>query len=137
MSDLQQSDPKDASVVARFEEAVGRYADRTAVRSVAQELTYSALNRAANRIAHAILRQCVEGESPVALLLNSGAPMVCAILAALKAGKIYVPLDATHPRARIAAILRQTQGCLLVTDAANLPLAESLLESTPAPRAGP
>ena len=55
--------------------------------------------------------------------------MVCAILAGLKAGKIYVPLDATHPRARIAAILRETQGCLLVTDAANLPLAESLLES--------
>ena len=129
MSDLQRGDPASSSVPARFEEAVDRYPDRTAIRSASQELTYRALNRAANGIAHAILRQCGEGESPVALLLNSGAPMVCAILAVLKAGKIYVPLDATHPRARIAAILRQTQGCLLVTDAANLPLAESLLEN--------
>ena len=129
MSDLQRGDPASSSVPARFEEAVDRYPDRTAIRSASQELTYRVLNRAANGIAHAILRQCGEGESPVALLLNSGAPMVCAILAVLKAGKIYVPLDATHPRARIAAILRQTQGCLLVTDAANLPLAESLLEN--------
>ena len=129
MSDRQRGDPTGSSVPACFEETAGRYPDRPAVRSTSQELTYRALNRAANRIAHAILQQCGEGEAPVALLLNCDAAMVCAILAGLKAGKTYVPLDATHPRARIAAILRETQARLLITDAANLPLAESLPES--------
>ena len=56
-----------------------------------------ALNEAANRVAHAILAQRGTTEEPIALLLEHDAPMLSAMVGALKAGKIYVPLDRSHP----------------------------------------
>src|SRR6266545_2434933 len=61
------------SVPERFEQQVARYPDRLAVRDRRQQLTYTELNAAANRIAHALLAQCGEGEEPIALLFEPGA----------------------------------------------------------------
>ena len=87
------------SIPARFEQQVQRYPDRQALRSGHQTLTYEALNRTANRLAHAILAQRPGGKEPVALLLEHGIPMITGMLGTLKAGKIYVPLDPSFRRA--------------------------------------
>src|SRR5438309_1898049 len=73
------------SVPARFERQVRRYPDRLAVRSRAHRFTYTELNEAANRMAHAILERRGEDEEPVALLLDQGAPVIAAIMGVLKA----------------------------------------------------
>jgi amino acid adenylation domain-containing protein/non-ribosomal peptide synthase protein (TIGR01720 family)/FkbM family methyltransferase len=114
------------SVPARFEQQVRRFPDQLAIKSQRQELTYRELNAAANRVAHAILAQRGEGEEPVALFLEHGAPVLVAILGTLKAGKIYVPLDPSYPRARLAAMLDDCQARLILVDNGTLPLADPL-----------
>jgi amino acid adenylation domain-containing protein len=116
------------SIPNRFEQQVRRYPNRLAVKTRGHELTYDALNRAANRVAQAILAQRADGEVPVALLLDTDAPMIAAILGVLKAGKIYVPLDPALPYARMAYILENSQAGLIVTDNGNRPLARELAQ---------
>ena len=117
MNDIEQSIP------ARFEEIVREYPYRIAVKTDSHELTYDALNRAANRVARAILQKRGKGEEPVALLLEKNAPMIAAILGILKAGKIYMPVDPSYPRTRINAMLEDSEAGLIVTNNRNLALA--------------
>jgi amino acid adenylation domain-containing protein len=85
-------------------------------------LTYKDLNRAANRIAHAILSKDGNQDEPVALLLGKEA-LPAAILGVLKTGKIYVILNSSFPPARVSFILRNSRTGLLVTDRDHLSLA--------------
>lgn len=82
----------EGSVTARFERQVRMHGLRVAVKTAAGTLTYDALNRVANRIAHAILARRGPESEPTALLLDHGAPMVAGLLGVLKAAKFYVPL---------------------------------------------
>src|SRR6185436_13854730 len=81
------------SIGARFEAQARRGPDRLAVKHGATAWTYAQLDAAANRVARAILAARGPGAEPVGLVLEQGAWLVAAILGALKAGKIYVPLD--------------------------------------------
>lgn len=114
------------SVPACFEAAAARYPDRPAVQRQDQVFTYDALNRAANRLAHAILAERGPCPEPVTILLEQSPAAIIAILGILKAGKIYVPLDRSHPPARQAIILDDSQATLLVTNRRNLAAAEAL-----------
>jgi amino acid adenylation domain-containing protein len=108
------------SIPSRFEQQAGRYPDRVAVQTESEQLTYSELNRAANRIAHAILERRGAGPEQVILLLEQGIPAVAVILGILKSGKTYVPLDPSLPHARLSYIAGQSQAGLLVTNGRNL-----------------
>jgi amino acid adenylation domain-containing protein len=110
------------SIPARFEQQVRRDPDRLAVKARSHALTYDGLNRAANRVARALLAQRAGGEEPVALLLDHGAPMIVAILGVLKAGRIYMPLDPSYPPARINYMLEDSRANLIIADEKNLPL---------------
>jgi amino acid adenylation domain-containing protein len=114
------------SVPSRFEDIVRRYPARLALKSGAQALTYDELNRSANRLARAVLEQHEEGEKPVALLLEHSASAILAILAVLKAGKFYLPLDPTYPVPRLAGILSDSQTSLIISDRPHLSLAEEI-----------
>lgn len=114
------------SIPERFEQIARRYPGRLAVKTTQCALTYEELNKAANRIARAILSRCEQGAEPIALLLEQGAPVIAAILGALKAGKIYVPLDPSYPHARIAYMLEDSQAALVVTNNRQLPLAKAV-----------
>jgi amino acid adenylation domain-containing protein len=109
-------DDVEQSIAARFEQQVRRHPDRLAVRTAQDTWTYDALNRRANRIAHAILERDRSGRTPVALLLEQGAPLVAAILAVFKAGKILVGLDPAHPPARLAGFVEEAQPTCMVTN---------------------
>ncbi|MST95141.1 MAG: amino acid adenylation domain-containing protein, partial [Pedosphaera sp.] len=114
------------SLAARFEKTVARFPERLAVKSGATAWTYRELNRRANRIAHAILERLGKRSEPVCLMMEQGAPLLAAILGVLKAGKFYVPLDATHPVARLRQMVASAEARLVVTDTANLRLASEL-----------
>jgi amino acid adenylation domain-containing protein len=116
------------SIPDRFEQIVRKHPDSLALKSRIHAFTYAELNQAANRIAHALLALTGESQEPVGLLFENGAPFVIASLAALKAGKIQVPLESHFPRARLKYVLEQSQAGVLVTDNANLSLARELTE---------
>jgi non-ribosomal peptide synthetase component F len=116
------------SIPERFEKIVQKYPDRLAVKTQDHALTYDQLNKAANRVARAILNRRNEREKLVALLFEPGSQVVVAMLGALKAGTIYVPLDPSFPRTRIIRILKDSDAKLIVTNSQNLALARESLE---------
>ncbi|GAA3491238.1 MupA/Atu3671 family FMN-dependent luciferase-like monooxygenase [Streptomyces cremeus] len=89
--------------------------DRTAVSCGEVALTYGELNERADRLA-ASLRAEGEAGVPVALWLPRGTDLVVAMLAALKSGHGYVPLDPGQGWARAEAILKECGARILVSD---------------------
>ena len=116
----------DQSIPERFEKIAQKYPDRLAVKTKNHSLTYNDLNSTANRMAHTILNQRGRKNEPVALLMEHDAPVIAAILGALKAGKFYVPLDPSLPHLRVKYILEDLQASYIVTNNKNLSLAKSL-----------
>ena len=117
------------SIPACFEKAVRRQGGRLAVKTSSRGMTYEELNRAANRLAH-LLVASRRGAEPVAVYLSDRVSMIVAILAVLKAGKFFVPLETSFPASRNAYVLNDCGAELIVTDRANLHGAEALGGST-------
>lgn len=116
------------SIPQRFEQQVAKYPDRVAVKSGNHALTYDELNKASNRVTHAIVAQRKEGDEPIALLFEQGTQVIAAILGVLKAGKIYAPLDPSHPPARLTCMLEDSQATLVVTNNKNFSLAHQITQ---------
>ncbi|HLL64408.1 MAG TPA: condensation domain-containing protein, partial [Micromonosporaceae bacterium] len=79
--------------------------ERIALVVGAETLTYADLDRRANQLANLLVSQGARPGELVALCLPRGADLVVSVLATLKAGAGYLPLDPGHPGARIAGIL--------------------------------
>ena len=116
------------SIPDRFEQQLAKYPERIAVRTQHCTLTYDELNKAANRVAWAILDQRGRAEDPTALLFENGAPFVIASIGAVKAGQVQVPLESIFPKARLRYILEQSEARVVLTDSANLSLARELTQ---------
>ncbi|MDB6442647.1 amino acid adenylation domain-containing protein [Pseudomonas sp. 21TX0197] len=78
-------------------------------------LTYGQLNRQANRLAHALLATGLRPDDRVAICLERGPHMLVALLATLKAGAAYVPLDPTYPPARLRHMLEDSAPRLVLS----------------------
>ena len=116
------------SIPERFEKIVRMYPERVALKTKDRSLTYDSLNKWANRMANELLARCGFGQRPVALLLSKDVHQYAAILAVLKAGKMYEVLEPSYPTARIRFILNDLQTTLLVTDNAHFSLAQSIAQ---------
>lgn len=81
-------------------------------------LSYAALNAAANRLAHGLIAQGVRPGHRVVVCLERGFSVVIALLATLKAGATYVPLDPHYPAARLAFMFEDASPTALLTDRA-------------------
>jgi acyl-coenzyme A synthetase/AMP-(fatty) acid ligase/acyl carrier protein len=114
------------SVAARFAQIARRYPERLAVKTGTHKYTYGRLNRAANRIAHAILDLNIEPGRPVGLLFDQGAPFIASSLGLLKAGRIQVPLDRWFPKARLQYMIEQSGAAVILADNENVALAREL-----------
>jgi surfactin family lipopeptide synthetase A len=114
------------SIHHRFEAQVKKYPDKIAVKSRNYEWTYEELDKIATRMARAILTRCGDGDERIPLLFKHDAPMIAGIIAALKAGKTYVPLDPSYPKERLAYILRDSQASTMLADDLCLDLATDL-----------
>jgi amino acid adenylation domain-containing protein len=114
------------SIPARFAAQVRAFPERLAVKMGDDVLSYAELDRHANRIARALLAERVNTPEPVALVVEQSPTLIATILGVLKAGKIYVPLDPTHPLPRLEEALAHAQVGLVVADASHRALAVSL-----------
>jgi len=93
------------TVTAIVERRAATSGDAVAVVDPVGELTYAELNTAANRLAHHLRSFGVDSSAIVALCLPPSADLVVAMLAVLKAGAAYLPLDLAHPTERIRLLL--------------------------------
>ena len=116
----------DQSIASRFELQVRVRPTKLAVRFGAELLTYDALNRRANIIAHSLLARRGPGSEPVALLVEQGPSLIAAILGVSKAGKSYVPLEATHPRERVGYMLADCTAKVVIANGVGVVLAREI-----------
>ncbi|MFL6124158.1 amino acid adenylation domain-containing protein, partial [Actinophytocola sp.] len=107
--------PADSCVHELFERHARRTPDAVALLSGAESVTYRELDERANRLAHLLVRRGVGRGDLVGVCLHRGVELVVALLAALKAGAGYVPLDPAHPPARLAAIAANGVGAVVVS----------------------
>jgi amino acid adenylation domain-containing protein len=96
----------DDTLVDLVERVVAQAPESTAVRWAGGGLTYRELDRRANLLAHRLRALGVDAEARVGLYLGRSPELVVAMLAVLKAGGAFVPLDPDWPELRIQAVAR-------------------------------
>ncbi|RYZ42467.1 MAG: non-ribosomal peptide synthetase [Myxococcaceae bacterium] len=106
--------PREGSLPALFEAQVLKTPDAVAVEYGTQRLTYGALNRRANQLAHHLKKMGVGPEVRVGLCVERSLELVVSVLGILKAGGVYVPLDASYPLERLGWMKREAGVALLV-----------------------
>ncbi|QEU77651.1 non-ribosomal peptide synthetase [Streptomyces subrutilus] len=121
---VSPSDTREVSWPAAFEERAALFPDRTALVCEDRTLTYGELNAAANRLARQLLARGTGAEDVVAVAVPRSPELVVSLLAVMKAGAAYLPLDADHPQERLAYMLADSGARTVVTTrdaAAGLP----------------
>ncbi len=108
--------PKDKTIHQLFQEQVSRVPEEVALVYKQQKLTYKELNEKSNQLARHIRAQyqqrtnlSLTTDTPIALFLDRNLEMLIGVLAVLKAGGTYVPIDITYPQDRVDYILMDTQ----------------------------
>ncbi|PVC93198.1 non-ribosomal peptide synthetase [Streptomyces sp. CS147] len=122
-----------ATLVRRLVERFRATPDAVAVDTDAATLTYGGLDRASQALAASLLARGVTPGSLVGLLTEPGADTVVAVVAALRAGVGWVPLDAGHPTARLVDQLTRSGARAVLCHAATRAVGEALGDVTLVP----
>ena len=112
---LQNNNENINTVPKLFERIVEHYGNSVAVENENNRICYTELNTRANRLSHYILAETGNISEPIILLFGYETWAIIAILAVLKAGKCYIPLDPSFPSQRIHDILQDSGAKLLLT----------------------
>ena len=106
------------SIPVLFSEQVARAPEAVAVTFEGRSMTYLQLDEAANRLAHLLAGHGAGPGQCVALLLNRSAEAITAILAVLKTGAAYLPIDPGLPAARIEFMIGDAAPIAAITTVA-------------------
>lgn len=119
----------EGNLARRFEEQVEQRADAIALVSGESSMTYGALNGKANQLANLLCAQGIEAETTVGLWMEPSLALLIGLLATLKAGCAYVPLDPGTPPERLAFLLRNANISIVLTRRSLLKKLEMHLET--------
>ena len=109
--------PSNKTIHYLFEEQVVKSPNNIAVKYEDVKLTYKELNERANQLAHYLIKHHnIKPDSLITLLLDRSEYMIIAILAVLKAGAAYVPMDSKYPDDRIKYIISDTKADVVITN---------------------
>src|SRR3990167_5661163 len=100
---------KNVTPIQIFETISTQYPNKKAVVYNDFALTYGELNKKANQLANILLSKNLTQYPLIAIMLNRSCEMIVSILAILKIGGTYVPIDPTYPITRISHILENSQ----------------------------
>jgi len=108
--------PQDKTLVDLFEEQVNKTPDNIALVFEEQSLTYQELSQKANQLAHFLHQNYqIKPDTLIGICIERSLDMATALLAVLKAGAAYVPIDSNYPEERIKYILENSKISLLLT----------------------
>ncbi|NOT87548.1 MAG: amino acid adenylation domain-containing protein [Lysobacter sp.] len=113
-----------------FEQHARRNPDAMAVACGDARVTYGALDAGANRLARHLRALGVGPDVPVAVCMARSPALIESVLAVLKAGGAFVPLDPAYPPDRLAYMLADARPVVVITDDACRTLMQSVLATT-------
>ncbi len=108
------------SIITAFA-AAARLGTAPAIVCGGEIVSYETLDRRSNQLAHALIAQGVCSGDRIALLLDRSSDAICIILATLKAGAAYMPLDPTYPASYLEPVLAQAAPRLIIVHDGAIP----------------
>ena len=111
----QRDYPTDGCIHQLFEAQVERTPDQVALTDGVESLTYAELNTQANQVAEYLRSQHVTAETRIGICMERSCHMIVGLLAILKAGGTYVPLDPAYPAERLTFIVKDAEIPVLLT----------------------
>jgi amino acid adenylation domain-containing protein len=111
----QTAYPDNKTIHQLFEEQVIASPEAVAVIYKDQQLTYHELNQQANQLAHYLVKLGVKIGDLIGICIERSFDMVISLLAILKAGGVYLPLDVTYPQERLRLMLSDAGVTVLIT----------------------
>ncbi len=111
----EASFPAESCIHELFENRVDLEPDAIALVFGTEQLTYRALNERANRLAHRLVEMGVGPDVLVGIALERSVDMLVAVLATLKAGGAYLPMDPSFPKERLSFMLEDSGAGVVIT----------------------
>lgn len=105
--------PRNQPVDRIFSAVARRSPDRAALVYQGRVVTYGELDAASDRIADALPKGCADRDEPVGLCIDRSPVAIAAMIAILKAGRAFLPLDRLYPDSRLRLMVGQS-GCRLI-----------------------
>ncbi len=112
---VKKNYPDDATFVHLFSKQVKKTPNAIAVVFEDEELTYKELDQKSNQLASCLVQKGIKKEDLVAMCIEKRTEMIIGILAVLKSGGAYVPIDPNYPRERIDFIIEDTNSSIILS----------------------
>lgn len=104
------------SVQEKFENRVKLSGERTAITCKGRSISYEELNKRANQLAGKLISEGAARGELVGIMMHRDLDMIASVLAVLKTGCAYVPIDPSYPQERVEYMLSHSKCRLLLTD---------------------
>ncbi len=102
-----------------FEDVALNTPDKVAIQFKNNVLNYCELNNSANQLAHFLLSKDLKPESRIGVFVDRSLEMITTVIAVMKAGYVYVPIDTTYPQERIESIITDAKIEVIISDKLN------------------
>lgn len=110
--------PKESSLHELISQKAREYPQKNAVSFRNKNISYQELNERSNRLTNLLIKQGVQKGDRVALALDRSEELIISLLAILKSGAAYVPLDPSYPKKQIEYMLKDSSAKILLTSKA-------------------
>jgi amino acid adenylation domain-containing protein len=114
-NDTKVDYPREQSLPALIHDTALQYAEKTAVEFKQQQLSYQMLDEQSSRLANLFIKEGVSKGQAIGLAVDRSEQMIIALLAIMKSGACYVPLDPEYPKDRIEYMLEDSKAAILLT----------------------
>ena len=123
--------PREKNIIDLWKEQVQKTPDNIALVFENTNMTYLELDEKSNQLAHFLLDNEVKKGDIVPILMDKSLEMIVAILAVLKVGAAFLPIDVQYPQERIDYILRDSNSKVLLTSSKFIHKSGSMVKALP------
>lgn len=126
-NETQTAYPRDSSLIELVEQSVAQNPEQIAIKFDERTLTYEALNKKANQMAHGLMKRGVSKGDRIVLFMDRSIELLTSALAVIKTGAAYVPMDPGYPKERLEYMLADCEPVLILSVSDNQKNLQDLL----------